>query len=272
MKQYVQVTIPVTSDEAKEILVAQLGDIKYEAFEEADGSLKAFIEQDIFDESLLKELLRAHELTYDADVLPVTNWNEEWEKNFQPVIVDDFCGIRAGFHAPLADVQHEIVITPKMSFGTGHHATTEMMIRLMRAVDFTDKYVFDFGTGTGILAILADKMGARKILAMDNDEWSMQNAAENMAANHCASIRLLNAGNIPAHDSFDVILANINKHVIVDTLPDMEKQLSSGGIILLSGLLESDADDINKIAISCGLMFRQQYSRSGWIALRYDKR
>ncbi|HYF30954.1 MAG TPA: 50S ribosomal protein L11 methyltransferase [Chitinophagaceae bacterium] len=271
MKQYVQVSIPVTQEETSNILVAQLGDMQYEAFEETEGLLKAFIPQDAFDETSLQMLMSEYGLSYRAEVLPVTNWNTEWEKNFQPVTIDDFCAVRAGFHQPVTSVQHEIVITPKMSFGTGHHATTAMMIQLMRTVDFRGKYVFDFGTGTGILAILADKLGAKEVLAIDNDDWSMSNAAENMAANHCSSIRLQNAGNIPLHQSFDIIMANINKHVIVETFHTMHKQLSTGGVMLLSGLLQTDADDINAMAISCGLMFRQQYSNLGWIALRYDK-
>lgn len=271
MQQYIQVTIPVARQETKDILVAQLAEIHYEAFEEEEGVLKAFVPHDLFDEQAIREVLQAYGLTHQSALLPVTNWNEEWEKNFQPVIIDDFCAIRANFHEPVQSVKHEIVITPKMSFGTGHHATTKMMIRLMRTIDFRDKYVLDFGTGTGILAILADKLGAKEIVAIDNDEWSMLNAAENMAANNCKRIHLFHAGNIPAHDSFNIIMANINKHVIIETLHSMEQRLLPGGNILLSGLLENDAADVNDIAISCNLTLRQQSVKSGWIALQYDK-
>ena len=253
------------------MLVAQMGELGYESFEEQDEWLNAFIPQDLFDEQKVQEVLQVHGLTFQSSLLPLINWNAEWEKNFQPVIIDDFCAIRANFHEPIPSVQHEIVITPKMSFGTGHHATTEMMIRLMRGVNFTGKSVFDFGTGTGILAILADKSGAEKIIAIDNDEWSILNAAENMSANDSKRIHLVHTGNIPAHDSFNIIVANINKHVIMDTLQQLEKQLLPGGTILLSGLLEIDAKDVDNIAVRCGLTYRQQCSKNGWIAMQYDK-
>lgn len=269
MKQYVQVTISVTEQHIQEMLVAQLGLVGYNAFEQEDLLLKAFIEEDAFDKSALEELLKEHSLTYEVTVLPATNWNQEWEKNFQPVIIDDFCGIRAQFHEPVKNVQHEIIITPKMSFGTGHHATTHMMVQLMRTVSFTDKYVFDFGTGTGVLAILADKLGAAGVLAIDNDEWSMLNAAENLSANKCEHVVLSNVSNIPASKSFDIILANINKQVIAGTLKQMRAQLSADGCILLSGLLENDLDDIHAIAVENRLQLQQQLVRSGWIALKY---
>ena len=271
MKEYLQVTIPVTESPQREILIAQLSALQYEAFEEEEDELKAFIEKELFNEEWLTEALQEHELNFSAKLLPVTNWNEEWEKNFQPVIVDDFCGIRANFHQPIQNVEYEIVITPKMSFGTGHHATTFMMVKLMREVDLREKYVFDFGTGTGILAILADKLGAREVLAIDNDEWSILNAAENMSANDTKRIHLVHLDNIPAHDSFNIIVANINKHVIMDTLRNMEQQLQVGGTLLLSGLLESDAKDVDNLATICGLTFKQQCSTSGWIAMQFDK-
>jgi ribosomal protein L11 methyltransferase len=270
MKEYLQVSIPVTDSPQREILIAQLSSLQYEAFEEEPEELKAFIEKDLFNEEWLKEALQEHALDFSIKLLPATNWNEEWEKNFQPVVVDDFCGIRANFHKPIADVQYEIVITPKMSFGTGHHATTFMMVKMMREVNFREKYVFDFGTGTGILAILADKLGAAEVFAIDNDEWSMLNAAENVAANECNHVVLQNEGNIPANRSFDIVLANINKVVIEQTLPRMKAQLNKKGKILLSGLLEKDFADVNGIATQQGLTLNKQLASSGWIALLYD--
>ncbi|HYC29991.1 MAG TPA: 50S ribosomal protein L11 methyltransferase, partial [Chitinophagaceae bacterium] len=151
MQNYIQLTITVIQQDIQEMLIAQLGLIGYDAFEQEDTLLKAFIEEDEFNEAALEELLKQHSLKYERTLLPATNWNQEWEKNFQPVVIDDFCGIRASFHEPIKNVVHEIIITPKMSFGTGHHATTHMMVQLMRSVDLPDKYVFDFGTGTGVL-------------------------------------------------------------------------------------------------------------------------
>jgi ribosomal protein L11 methyltransferase len=269
MKQHLQISIPVIRDETMEILVARLSEIGYEGFEEETGMLRAFIEEDAFNEAALTKILHAHSLSFESVILPATNWNQEWEKNFEPVIIDDFCGIRASFHQPLQSVQHEIIITPKMSFGTGHHATTFMMVQLMCTIVVQDKYVFDFGTGTGILSILADKLGAKEVVAIDNDEWSMLNAAENLAANKCEHVVLLNSGNIPASKSFDIILANINKQVIAESLTQMCAQLSANGNILLSGLLESDLNEIHELAVANGLIMQQQLSRSGWIALKY---
>lgn len=270
MKEYLQVSIPVTDSPQREILIAQLSALQYEAFEEEQNELKAFIEKDLFNEEWLKEALQEHELDYSIKLLPATNWNEEWEKNFQPVIVDDFCGIRANFHKPISNVQYEIIITPKMSFGTGHHATTFMMVKLMREVSFREKYVFDFGTGTGILAILADKLGATEVFAIDNDEWSMLNAAENVSANECNHVVLENRGNIPANRSFDIVLANINKVVIEQTLPQMKAQLNRKGKILLSGLMEKDFADVHEIATQQHLTLNKQLASSGWIALLYE--
>ncbi len=270
MKQYVQVTIPVTQQDIQEMLVAQLSLIGYNAFEQENILLKAFIEEREFDEPALQQVLNNYSLGYEHAVLPATNWNQEWENNFQPVAIDDFCCIRAVFHPPATSVEHEIIITPKMSFGTGHHATTFMMVQLMRNVNFTGKNVFDFGTGTGILSILADKLGAKEVIAIDNDEWSMLNAAENLSANKCEHVVLQNAGNIPASKSFDIILANINRHVIAETLQQMNAQLSVGGCILLSGLLETDLEDVHELAVANGLILKQQLARSGWIALKYE--
>jgi ribosomal protein L11 methyltransferase len=270
IQPHIQVSIPVTQQEMREILIARLSAQGYDGFEEATDVLNAFVPQPLFDEAALKELMIGYSLNYSFSILPVTNWNEEWEKNFQPVIVEDFCAIRAGFHQPISTVQHEIVITPKMSFGTGHHATTFMMVQLMRTVEFYSKYVFDFGTGTGILSILADKLGVEEVVAVDNDDWSITNATENLAANKCEHVLLLKSDNIPAAKSFDIILANINKHVIAGALKQMVMQLNRNGIVLLSGLLESDQDEINQLAVANKLKLQQQLSKSGWIALKYQ--
>lgn len=270
MQSHIQITIPVSDQSIQEMLVAQLSQEGYEAFEQDEVLLKSFIQEDKFDESALIHTLSAYSLTFEKTVLPAINWNQEWEKNFQPVIVDDFCGIRASFHEPLNGVEHEIIITPKMSFGTGHHATTHMMIQLMRTTDLREKCVFDFGTGTGVLAILADKLGATEIVAIDNDEWSMLNATENVAANKCDHVVVQNGSNIPASKSFDIILANINKQVIVETIEQMTAQASNKGLVLLSGLLEADFADVHELAAANGLSLLEQRSRSGWIALKYQ--
>jgi ribosomal protein L11 methyltransferase len=179
------------------------------------------------------------EFTFNITSIPEQNWNAVWESNFEPVVVDDFCAIRADFHQPIKNVQHEIIITPKMSFGTGHHATTYMMIEQMSNINFTKKRVFDFGTGTGILAILAQKLGAASITAIDNDEWSIENAKENFQKNDVHSITLYRSSAMPK-DSFDIILANINRNVLNEYASALVSILSPKGVLLVSGILKED--------------------------------
>ena len=215
----------------------------------------------------MKDITAAESITYSTEIIQPRNWNEQWEKNFEPVIIDTFCAIRAHFHAPVTSVQHEIIITPKMSFGTGHHPTTWLMVTGMRNMDFTGKTVLDFGTGTGILAILAEKLGATGVVAIDNDDWSIDNATENIENNHCRAIQLEKAGNPPVNKRFDYILANINRHVILANLEKMEQQLSRGGVILVSGLLTGDEKEIEKSASKSNLKLIGQKVRENWISL-----
>jgi ribosomal protein L11 methyltransferase len=177
---YIEIRFIEPSEEASDILIAMLSDLQYEGFEEEENILKAFIPKSLFNEERLKEIEEEFQLKYSVTELPDTNWNKVWESNFQPVIVENFCVVRAGFHEPIKDVEHEIIITPKMSFGTGHHATTYMMLQQMKDIDFKGKHVMDFGTGTGVLAILANKLGAASVIAIDSDSWSIENAAENL--------------------------------------------------------------------------------------------
>ena len=251
------------------MLLAQLNEIGFDGFEEEENSLKAFIPANDFIGAALKEIAANHNLSFNQSTIEEANWNAVWESNFQPVIVDDFVGIRAGFHKPITGVEHEIVITPKMSFGTGHHATTFMMIQQIKEIDFTGKTVFDFGTGTGILAILAEKLGASKIVAVDYDEWSIANAEENLVRNKCSKVGLKKADTAAGEEQYDIILANINKNVILDNFSSLVKKLSHPGILLLSGLLEGDENDITTAASKSALRFSVKSSRNNWIALRF---
>src|SRR5258705_1561264 len=169
---YLKITFIDLQPEQKEILIAQLADAGYEGFEETENKLEAFIKDKNFDALILNEISFKYQTPYISEKIAETNWNQVWESNFEPVIVENYVAIRADFHKPIVNTKFEIVITPKMSFGTGHHATTYMMIQLMKEIDLTGKTVLDFGTGTGILAILAEKSGAKKIDAVDNDDWS----------------------------------------------------------------------------------------------------
>ena len=267
MAGYIQITFQHINPEQQEMLIAQLSASGYEGFEESDQLLKAFIIPDHYDQALLQEIAGQHQLLFSEEYIAEQNWNSSWESNFEPVIVDDFTGIRAGFHEPIKGVEYEIVITPKMSFGTGHHATTHMMVQAMREISFTDKTVFDFGTGTGILAILAEKLGASAITAIDNDDWSISNAGENLERNHCNRIHLGKADTLPSNKVYDIILANINKNVILDHFESLNRQLAEGGILVLSGLLEEDEADIMAKATQFPLSRVGKKLKNSWICL-----
>src|SRR6187431_2118987 len=268
---YIKITFADLQPEQKEILIAQLADAGYEGFEEVDNTLHAFISKKNFDSSLLNEISFKYQTPYTLEKIAETNWNQVWESNFEPVIVDDYVAVRAGFHKPITNTKFEIVITPKMSFGTGHHATTYMMIELMKEIDISGRSVLDFGTGTGVLAILAEKEGAKNIDAIDNDDWSIANAGENFEKNNCTKINLRKASNAASDIRFDIILANINKNVIIENLALLSKQLNNGGQVLLSGLLTEDKDEILSIATELRLKLKKELIRNNWIALEFVK-
>jgi len=259
--EYIQIDFQNISSELTELLIAELTMIGVEGFEEGENSLKAFIPLSDFIEAHLKEVADKNKCSFNLS-------NALWESNFQPVIVDEFAGIRADFHEPLKEVEHEIIITPKMSFGTGHHATTFMMLQQMRKIDFKDKTVFDFGTGTGVLAILAEKLGAAGITAVDNDEWSIENTTENILRNKCNSIKVIKADTALLNQQFDIILANINKNVILDNLSILKEQLKPNGVLLLSGLLSDDQDDIIVSATNLSFQLIDKQEKNNWISLR----
>lgn len=269
---YIQVTIPLTDTAIREILIARLGDNGYEGFEEQETGLQAFIPEDAFDVGELESLLGEYRLDYSRTRIEEKNWNEEWEKNFEPVVVGTFCGVRASFHQPVAGVEHDLLITPKMSFGTGHHATTYMMLEAMGSLDFRGLRVLDFGTGTGVLAILAEKLGAAEVWAVDHDDWCIENAGENVTENNCSRITVKKGDNIPSGARFDIILANINKNVILQELRSIGQQLTSAGVILLSGLLLEDSQDVENEAIKNGFFVVNQTEKANWLCLRLERK
>lgn len=271
MKNYIHIRFQPVSKEQQEILIAQLAELGYEGFEEGLNYISAYIPDDQYNEPDTYDLIAGSDTTITKEVIPPRNWNEEWEQNFQPVIIDDFCGIRAHFHAPLQQVKHEIIITPKMSFGTGHHATTHLMIQNMQQLSFTGKTVLDFGTGTGVLAILAERLGAKLITAIDNDEWSITNAAENIALNHCSNITLSQAESLQMSTKFDIILANINKHVLIANMAAIQQHLADGGVVIMSGLLTGDKPDMDTSATGNGLSVFEHKTRGDWMCLMLKK-
>lgn len=268
MNQFIQISFSELQPEQKDILIAQLADAGYEGFEETEGGLEAFINKKQFDKSLLTEIAFKYQLQFTQKTLDNLNWNQLWESNFQPVIVDDFAAIRADFHEPVKGVKYEIIITPKMSFGTGHHATTYMMIQQMENIDFRNKSVFDFGTGTGVLAILAEKLGARSVTAIDHDEWSIENTNENLIRNSCNRITVRKADTIDINNKFDVVLANINKHVILENLTSINNHLNQQGILLISGILEDDREEMLIVLYNYRLRLEKELIKTGWLCLK----
>lgn len=257
-----------------EILLAKLSQIEFDSFEENDTGLKAYIKRDFDDEEFVQEQIgemEAAQITYEKQNIQQVNWNEEWEKNFQPISVDDRCYIRAEFHEEKPNVKYDIVIQPKMSFGTGHHETTHLLIEFILDTEFDDKVVLDMGTGTGILGILAKMRGAESVDAIDIDEWSYENAIENAERNK-VNIQVMKGGaeSIPPSTEYDIVLANINKNVLIEDMPFYVNQLKKGGTLFLSGLYNFDEDDIRKETEKYGLTFEAKRIRNEWIALKFN--
>jgi ribosomal protein L11 methyltransferase len=253
----------------QEELIALLSDFGPEGFEQKENELLAYFDAALPASTELQHLLEAYE--HEWVTVEEKNWNEEWERNFQPVKIERFCAIRADFHEPVQEVDHEIVITPKMSFGTGHHATTYMMIAQMQHIGFTGKKVFDFGTGTGILAILAERLGAASVTAIDVDEWSIENAIENCERNHCSKISVSLSSEIP-REQFELILANINRNVILQYAEELTAALRPGGLLLVSGILAADEEDITSAFTDKGFELSNKSERENWISMLFNKR
>jgi ribosomal protein L11 methyltransferase len=260
---HIQVSITANTEQ-QEILISELNELGATGFEQTDTHLLAYFEEDNFKSYEVNELLKDY--TFHLITLPKQNWNSLWESNFEPVVVDDFCAIRADFHQPIKNIQHEIIITPKMSFGTGHHATTYMMMQQMRDIDFTDKKVFDFGTGTGILAILAKKLGASSVTAIDVDEWSIKNAEENFERNSVRGINLYQSSLLP-EEQFNIVLANINRNVLIQYASTLVNILLPNGILLMSGLLAEDEEAIVEVFNKLKLIRHEH--KQNWISLLF---
>lgn len=270
MKKFIKVEVESISSEDSEILIAELSENKFYAFEQNNDDLIAYIKEEDFDEAKLNLFLPQNAI-YKYSIIEDKNWNKEWEGQFHPVTVNDFAGIRASFHKPLGNVEHEIIITPKMSFGTGHHATTFLMIDLMQKINFRNKRVLDFGTGTGILAILAEKLGAASILAIDNDEWSINNATENIQANNCKRIITEERNNIAGVSHVDIVLANINSKVLEENAKNISLLLKSSSVLLISGFISRDENNIVSTFVKNGFIEREVSEKEGWIAIRFEK-
>ncbi|MCM4154769.1 50S ribosomal protein L11 methyltransferase [Gramella sp. AN32] len=257
---------------ASEILIAELGYLGFESFVENEDGVLAYIPVEEYEEDLLVNvhILQSDEfeITYSKKEIERVNWNEEWEKNFQPILVDDICTVRAPFHAK-PDTEFDIIIEPKMSFGTGHHATTHLMIRHILENEWIDTSVLDMGCGTGVLAILTAMKGASKIDAIDIDNWCYINTLENAERNSCDFINVEEGGAELLNDrSYDMILANINLNILLKDMPVYATCLKEGGKIFLSGFYEGDLPAIKKSLEVNGLKFRDYLEKDNWIAVK----
>ncbi len=265
MNRHIEISI-TASDNDHDYLVGILSGLNPTGFEQRTDLLIAYFTEGECEMQVIADAIQP--FIFKTRILEEQNWNALWEKNFEPVLVGVFCGIRADFHERLTDVKYEIIITPKMSFGTGHHDTTYMMIEKMEQLNCTNTSVFDFGTGTGVLAILACKLGAGLITASDNDEWSISNAAENIEKNGCSNIELIHSASPPVK-TCDIILANINKNVILQFLPDLKIMLNRNGRLLVSGFLSEDEQEIAAAGSRLGLRVECSSRRGNWILLQF---
>ncbi len=270
MKKYYRIDIETNSKEECEMLMAELSDINFYAFEQEENSLKAYIEEKDFDEKKLKRILPSKQI-FTKNIIEEVNWNEQWERGIQPVIVNDFVAIRPSFHEPVKSVKYDLIITPKMSFGTGHHPTTFLMIEMMKGIDFQNKNVLDFGTGTGVLSILAEKLGASEILAIDYDEWSIRNARENIEANNCKNILIEQKSDLKGIKLMDIILANINLNVLTNAATAISSLLNSGSLLLTSGFLLKDEMEMENIFGSKNVVKKKVEQNNGWLCILFQK-
>lgn len=273
--KYLKITLPC-EETVRDLLIALLSDLNYDSFEETDTDIIAYIDENIFSRSDLEDVLRAepfNNIAFSVKPLEEKNWNEEWEKNFQPITIHETVRIRASFHSKNPEFPYDIVIDPKMSFGTGHHETTSLMISAQLSIDHRGKKILDLGTGTGILSIMSAKLGAAYIVATDIDDWCMDNSLENFNLNSVSNFQLKKGkiSNLELDDVFDIILANINKNVLIEEIPHYKNYLAEKAYLLLSGFYEKDMEDIMKVTQQAGLQLMKKSVKNHWTCLLFSK-
>ncbi|MEO7081306.1 MAG: 50S ribosomal protein L11 methyltransferase [Flavobacteriales bacterium] len=260
----------------RDLLMVELMELGYEGFEETSHGLKAYVPTAEFERSALDRLMVARDphvsVSHTVHEVPEVNWNARWEQEFQPMDVDGKVRIRAEFHPAVAGYEHDIIITPRMAFGTGHHATTRMMVRSMLELDLTGQRVCDLGCGTGVLAILAERLGATDVLAIDNDPTAVANAHENVEMNKCTHITVEKGGtDLQRGAEYGTILANIERNTLVHAMPDLAGALAEGGSLLLSGYIQKDEAIMALAAKQAGLTNVQQLQEGEWAFSRWVK-
>ncbi len=259
-------------DPWREILVSHLAEKGFESFVETKTGLLSYIPELDFDKKMIEDLYTFVEIDqYAYKTIQDENWNAEWEKNFEPVLVEDKLAIIAPFHNGVFDQSLTLTIQPQMSFGTGHHQTTWLMSKRLFELNLENQRVLDMGTGTGILAILAEKLGALEILAVDIDEWSYRNALENIELNDCHKIKVeLGDHRLLSSKKFDLIIANINKNVLISHFETYSEILEKNGILLLSGFFKTDREDLEEKASEFGFIFESIETKDEWALLQFS--
>ncbi len=274
MITYTEVKLQIDPD-FNEILIAELGEIGFDSFVENDDELLCYVPESDFDELQLKGIIARYQaltpILYSFETLETKNWNDEWERNYQPIEVAGRVRVRASYHAPDSAFEYDILIDPKMSFGTGHHETTTMVMAHQLGIDHKNKSVLDVGSGTGILAILAEKLGATHLTAFDIEEWAYLNAVENTQLNDCHHIKVFQGtiNDCPA-GIYDIVLANINRNILLAEIPAYIKFLKQGGTLVVSGFYEFDANDIIEKATECGLKKTSHETLNNWASIRFE--
>ena len=262
-----------------EILLAELGERAFESFIETDLGIVAYIQKDLYTENVLEDIYiltsSEFEISYTVEEIDQVNWNEEWERHFEPVVVENKLRIRASFHETDPNMQWEIVIDPKMSFGTGHHETTALVLANQTSIDFENKTVLDVGCGTGILSVFASMQGAKSVVAIDNNPWCIENTTENLALNHIKNCEIrfgTISETIAEKESYDVVLANITRNVVLNELPLYAQHLKKDGYLLLSGFFEYDLDEIFERTEPNGLEYLGRKNKNNWISPVFRKK
>ena len=273
---YIEYNFTVSPTEmGAEILMAELAEVGFDSFEDTPTGIKAYIPKDSWNEHILQDiyLLSNPEFTisYQITEIEQVNWNEEWEKNFSPIVVEDLCTVRANFH-PVPNTRYDIVITPKMSFGPGHHETTYMMLQQLLPLSLEGAKVLDMGCGTGILAIMAALRGARDITAIDIDPWCVENATENVQQNDCSFITIKEGDvSLIAGEQYNLILANINRNILLSDIPAYTQALLPLGLLLVSGFYVEDLPAIKEKCQKIGLTYLSHIERNRWVSAKFQR-
>ena len=275
---YVELVVAVEPiEQGCDVLIAELSELGFESFVDNSNGFSAFIQEEQYSENVVNTMFLGYsesfKISSSSKIIKQQNWNKEWESNFQPIEVDGKCYIRAPFHKAQKDFIYDIIIEPKMSFGTGHHDTTQLMIRKLLKLDIKNNSLLDMGCGTGVLAILASKMSADPITAIDTDEWSFENSIENFQKNNINNV-LVHKGNaeILAGKLFHTILANINKNVLLADMPVYFQSLKKDGNLVMSGFFETDVKEISEKADSLGLQLVEKMVSDQWAMLHFINR